>query len=449
MTPSRSKVETVRSFIAVAAFTIWTSVCADVIFPADVMWGLPVSQEQISTGAPAPAITIAREGGQVTITFTGTLQSANAVNGPWAVLSNAVSPFNVDLADDQGFFRTQQIEVELESVFSSHEIVDWTLTAPFQKYFELAFAGTPDGIFPPKREKPYFDGRVKMGDFDVPATLRVRGNSSLQECPFPKLKLKVSKEQRAGTPFFDAREIKIGTHCAEGGRGTIGRLRDERAAFREALAYETMGLIGFIAPRVRRARIEYHDTTSTNEAATVGWQLTRSGIILDDVEVVGERLGGRALSDDEVAALETPNFDEQLITDLQLLHALLGNWDYGLPLDGQGLWNTDVIELADKKLVPVAGDFDLSSWVTEEVRLSAPHDYRPDLEEVERQAHYEIEQIQKRVGATSFLASSNRFALKRAAIEAQAATAQIDETGRTNALRHVTAFFDALGGVKP
>src|SRR5436190_7507349 len=139
--------ETMRCFIAVAAFTIWTSVCADEIFPADVMWGLPVGQQQISADAPAPAITIAREGGQVTITFTGTLQSANTVSGPWTVISNAVSPFKVDLADGQSFFRTQQTEIE--SVFSSREIVAWTLTGPFQKYFELAFAGTPDGIFPP------------------------------------------------------------------------------------------------------------------------------------------------------------------------------------------------------------------------------------------------------------------------------------------------------------
>jgi hypothetical protein len=287
-----------------------------------------------------------------------------------------------------------------------------------------------------------------MADLDLPVSLRVRGNSSLQECPFPKLKFKVSREDRGGTPFFDAREVRIGTHCAEGGQGTVGRLRDERAAFREALVYETMELTGFISPRVRRARIEYHDTT-TNGTADVGWRVTRHALILDDVEVVAERLGGRALEDEEVDALKDAGFEEQLVTDLSLFHALIGNWDYELSRDGTKMWNTDVIELADGRLVAVAGDFDLCSWVTGKVRLNAPHDYRPELPDVPRQAHYEVEQIQKRVTPASFLAGRNRFASQRPAIVSQIALAQIDEPGRSNAVAHVMAFFDAVTAAAP
>jgi hypothetical protein len=108
-----------------------------------------------------------------------------------------------------------------------------------------------------------------------------------------------------------------------------------------------------------------------------------------------------------------------------------------------------VIRLADGKLLPIAGDFDLASWVTEEVRSSAPRDYRPDLGEVERQAQYVLEQFSSQVSAESFLASSNRFAAKRSALELQVQDAVVDEAGRTNALRHVTAFFTALNSVKP
>jgi len=290
-----------------------------------------------------------------------------------------------------------------------------------------------------------------MPGFELPVSLRVRGNSSLQECPFPKLKFKISKEDRPGTPFFDAREIKIGTHCAEGGRGNIGRLRDQTATFREALAYETMELLGFISPRVRRAHIEYRDTTtttSTNADAMVGWSISRDALILDDVEVLAERLGGRPLEEEEIAALTDPSFDAQLITDLELLHALLGNWDYHLYVDGQGIWNTDVIELPDGKLLPVAGDFDLASWVTGVVRLSAPRDYHPELGDVERQARFQLEQIQGRVSVQNFLAGSNRFILKKTAIESLINTNVIDEAGRTNSLWHVTAFFNALNAVK-
>jgi hypothetical protein len=427
--------------MTIAVLTVGTYVCtAEAPRPK----GELPAEHQKENSISRPTIAISREGVRVNITFRGALQSADAVSGPWNDVPNAASPFNEDSANGQRFYRTR----EPDSIFSSRSVVALTMTGPFQTHFDLAFAGTPDGIFPPRREKPYFEGMLEMAGFELPVTLRVRGNSSLQECPFPKLKLKVSKEQRAGTPFFDAREIKIGTHCAEGGRGTIGRLRDEIAAYREALAYETMELMGFIAPRVRRARIEYHDTTPTNATSEAGWEVIRNAVILDDVEVVGERLGGRALDDEEVAALTNAGFDEQLIADLQFLHALLGNWDYALSPDGRGLWNTDVIELESGKLVPVAGDFDLSSWVTEAVRLSAPRDYHPELAEVERQARYEIEQIQQRVSGPSFAAASGRFVPQRGAIEAQINASQIDGAGRTNALRHVTAFFEALASVQ-
>jgi hypothetical protein len=259
--------------------------------------------------------------------------------------------------------------------------------------------------------------------------------------------MKVSPSNRAGTPFADAREIKVGTHCAEGGSGNVGRLRDERATSREALAYETMRVMGYIAPRVRRARIEYRDTSPADGAPAEGWPVTRNALILDDAGVVAERLGGRALDDEEITGLTKAGFDEQLIAELELLHALLGNWDYALSPDGQGLWNTDVIELPNKQLVPMPGDFDLASFVTGKVRVNAPREYHPELGDVERQMFYQVEQLQPRYSGPIFAAARDRFVLERQDIEALINAAEVDEAGRTNALLHVAALFDALGAV--
>jgi len=390
-----------------------------------------------------PTISILRNDTNMAITFKGTLQSAAAVTGPWNDVPNATAPYQPVPVELQRFYRARTPD----SIFASTSVVALTLTAPFQNYFDLAYAGLPDGIFPPVREKPYFDGSLQMAGFAFPISLRVRGNSSLQECPFPKLKFKVSREQREGTPFFDAREVKIGTHCAEGGRGTIGRLREQIATFREALAYETMGILGFVTPRVRRARIDYHDTTPTNTSPMAGWQLIRDALILDDVEVVAERMGGRALDDEEVAALTNANFNVQLITDLQFLHALLGNWDYKLSTNGVALWNTEVIELANGDLLPMASDFDLASWVTGLVRFMGPQSYHPELPDADRQARYELEQIKQRVNPAIFTAARERFATKRSAIESQIGASLLDEPGRSNCLRHVTAFYDAVNAV--
>lgn len=395
---------------------------------------------------PLPQAEIVREGGGARLEFTGTLQTSPSPAGPWVAVAQAISPLSLTTTNSQAFYRA--IPSLEGSIFSQATVVRWTLRGPLQTHFDLAFAGSPDGIFPPVRQKPYFDGSLQLGALNLPVSLRVRGNSSLQECPFPKLKFKIAKLDRAGTPFFDAREIKIGTHCAEGGRGNIGRLRDERATYREALAYEVMTLLGFPGPRVRRAQIDFHDTSPTNGGVNGGWQVTRNAVLLDDIEVVAERLGGRALSDSEVSALPSRVFAEQVVVDLQFLHALLGNWDYGLSVEDTGFQNTEVVELANKSLVPVAGDFDLASWVTEEVRSSAPRDYRPELPAIEREARYQVEQLRQRVSPDSFLMASNRFFLKQTVMEAQIAQAVVDEPGRTNAQRHVSAFFFALTAPK-
>lgn len=390
--------------------------------------------------AAGPIVSIDASGPDVTLTFQGTLQSAPTAEGPWVDVPGADSPFREPMGGNPRFFRRR----DSDGVFATNSVLSFTVSGPLQQHFDLALAGLPDGIFPPVRPKPYFAGHVRLAGSELPVSLRVRGNSSLQECPFPKLKFKVAKEDRTGTPLADAREVKIGTHCAEGGQGSIGRLRDERAAYREALAYEAMQLLGFVTPRVRRARISYADTSPTNAGPDVGWQVTRGAVIVEDIEVLAERMGGRALDDSEVAKLRDANFDAQLIADLRCFHVLLGNWDFALSRDGQGLWNTEVIVLANGGFVPVAGDFDLASWVTESVLESYPHDYLPDLPAVDRRARYELEQVGKLVTPGQFAAARERLVARRAELTATVAAALVDEAGRTNALRHVAAFYDAL-----
>ncbi|MFO1461914.1 MAG: hypothetical protein U1G08_21240 [Verrucomicrobiota bacterium] len=383
--------------------------------------------------------------GRIQVQFTGILETAPELVGPWTSLPAAISPFEPDFGQDRQFFRSSTPEAS--GIFDTRSVATWTVSGPLQRHFDLAFAGTPDGIFPPKREKPYFDGSITLPGLTVPASLRVRGNSSLQECPFPKLKLKVSRADREGTPFAEAREIKIGTHCADGGRGGIGRLRDERATYREALAYEAMELLGFLSPRVRRARIEFRDTGSPADPNPGGWIVTRNAVLLEDPEVVAERLGGTALGDDEIAALENARFGIQLITDLRFLHVFLGNWDFRLSEDGRGLWNTDVIRRADGTLVPLAGDFDLSSWVTEFVRAVPPRDYHPELPDRDRQVRYELEALQREVPAAIFEAARIRFEVHRAGLDSLVAAAVVDDAGRTNAAAHVATFFDGLNAI--
>ena len=391
---------------------------------------------------PVNRISIHREGNQVGIQFEGRLERASSIEGPWVDLSAEESPFVVQPSESMAFFR---VASDGETgIFDRQEVTHLVLKGPFQKHFDLAFAGLPDGIFPPVREKPYFDGTLSHKGLELPVRIRVRGNSSLQECPFPKLKVKVSRKVREGTPFENAREWKIGSHCAEGGKGNIGRLREERSTFREAVVYEAMQTLGFLSPRVRRAHITYQDTSDLGNPERTGWLLTRMAFVFDHVEVLAEGLGGRALEDEEVAALTDAGFPELLIAELQLFHALIGNWDYQLSQDGKGLWNTEVIEMPDKTLVPVAGDFDLSSWVTGTVRVNAPRDFMPELEDVERHFRFELSRIRTAFGEDLFSDATQRFLGFRAGMGNLLALAEVDEEGREFMRQHVTMFYDLI-----
>ncbi|MCC6231017.1 MAG: hypothetical protein IT580_00120 [Verrucomicrobiales bacterium] len=396
-----------------------------------------------------PTLRVSREPGRIVIQFEGILMAAESLLGPWTEIPGAVSPLALELSSAPYRFFQARHPTAPAGVFASRTPAHWTLTGAFQDHFELAHAGMPDGIFPPVREKPYFTGSVVVDGLTVPASLRVRGNSSLQECPFPKLKLKIARDDRTNTPFAEARELKIGSHCAEGGRGPIGRLRDETATYREALAYEVAETLGFTIPRVRRAVLTYLDTSTPGPDSPTGWQLQRQALLIEDPEVLGERLGGRALSDEEIEALNHANFPPTLILDLHLLHALLGNWDYALSTTGEELWNTDVIQLENGLLIPLPGDFDLASWVTGEVRLNAPHDYRPELPDLEREMRFRIGQLREQFPADLFAASVVRFTLARSAVEAQVQSMEVDAEGRLNAQLHLGAFYAILAETRP
>ena len=51
------------------------------------------------------SISLARDDSGITITFTGTLQSADSANGPWAQEGGANSPMTVDATGGMKFYR--------------------------------------------------------------------------------------------------------------------------------------------------------------------------------------------------------------------------------------------------------------------------------------------------------------------------------------------------------
>jgi hypothetical protein len=154
-----------RSWMLVAAWMMGT--CAGTAKDPGTAGDLLAAQPTL-IGAVSPTIHIGLDGVRVRIVFTGTLQSADAVCGPWNDVANAASPFNEDSVNRQRYYRTR----EPDSIFLSRSVVAITLTGPFQSHFDLALAGTPDGFIPPRREKPYFEETLKLTGYEIPVTLR-------------------------------------------------------------------------------------------------------------------------------------------------------------------------------------------------------------------------------------------------------------------------------------
>lgn len=263
--------------------------------------------------------------------------------------------------------------------FESKDALELKLSGNLGDAFRAAFAGTPDGIVPPDRVTDPFAGSLAYEFPDgTPHTatveLEVRGSSSLQECAFPKLKLNFeSRVKDEADTFYDTSKLKIGTHCGEedSTNGNIGRLRNEKAAFREEVVYQLARATGITIMQTRPAVIEYSDTSTE---AGFESPLTRKAFLLEHVDELARRLDAKAAKDPSTCG-DNPDArpDHQSVLRIKMFHAMVGNWDWELgpaAMDGCGasLHNTEVLTNKDGSLTLVPADFDLAALVVGEVR---------------------------------------------------------------------------------
>jgi len=348
-------------------------------------------------------------------------------------------------------------------VWDSTETIAFTVTGPFQTAFSAAYAGLPDGINPPVRVKDPFAGTLQYtgdaGPVVLQTTLKVRGNSSLQECAFPKLKVTVFDDaERAASIFYKAKRTKIGTHCddrADDDRGVIGRLRNQKATFREAFVYEVMRQLQLPTKWARPARITYVDTSPGT--SDVGWTVERDGFIFDNAKNVAKRHDALLRADEDPwTATQVQSVDRDQAAKLYFLQALFGNWDWRLAVDPATSetgppWNVHVMTLSNGTHVPFAYDFDLSSAVTGEfVRESQlPTDLYPGEALLFRQAAYYLLPTKDEFTGTRRTQIAAFFVAAEATLRATLASYPMDADGRENMTAHLDAFYDVLAREYP
>lgn len=376
-------------------------------------------------------------------------------------------------AEDTGTLASQEADATRSTLFDRSEVLTFRIEAPLGEAFAKAAAGLPNGPLPgmPRRSKDPFLGTLTYtapggAQVTLPIELKVRGNSSLTECSFPKLTVKIRKDELAGAPlgpFAGDTKFKLGTHCGEvdSATGQIGRLRHQTAAHREAAVY---GLLGTVldgtadepALHARAARVTYVDTSGGGAAAP----LERDAFVLEDLARLARRLGAvdhcrtvegeeacdPVLEDAEISALDPATLPLPNVALLGAFHAMVGNWDYSLGTAlGRGkpeLWNTDVVIFgpADApRMLPIAQDFDLASAVTGEVRGKD----RDAPDALRTQAENFVSNLDP-LPAPVREATLQRLRARRADVVKAAERLPMDDAGRANLLRHIEVFYAAL-----
>ncbi len=277
-----------------------------------------------------------------------------------------------------------------------------------------------------RRDRNELAGLVRFqGDDGAAVTLdvqiRTRGNSRMDLCTYPPLRLDFRRGQVEGTVFAGQNRLKLVTLCKD------------TASYRDYLAleyeiYRIYNALTDISYRVRWVDIEYVSTDrprSTSER--------RPGFLIEEDTEVAARTG---LETWEVDRLDLDTIEPGAMALVSLFHFFIGNTDWsgtsGPPRD-RCCHNGDVLRTPAGQAVVIPYDFDQAGLINTEYAEPAPA--------------LRIRSVRQRVyrGYCRFNdeidAAIERFNSARAAIESIIAEASVRERVQNRAQRYVAEFY--------
>ncbi|MGE0172720.1 MAG: hypothetical protein AB7T49_08045 [Oligoflexales bacterium] len=356
------------------------------------------------------------------------------------------------------------------TLFNVHYPLALKLSGPFDEAFKKARAGEEIQPGDARDEGPFsatLSFNMPSGEsVSVAAQAKVRGQSSLKECSFSKMRFTIAED--AAPQFFYLPQFKLGTHCVTNPIVTytpIGRLLQDIAAHREAFVYALLERLGFAVPKSRSLEVAYEDTSESSR-----WSdrvIKRKAFLFELIKPVVARYGFADSRDDDVPwTTEDPSKVAKLETSkMMFAQALTGNWDWRLTLDkaeiatrnaeaaAQGKTflhqrNVVVFVNADGTLVPVPSDFDLAVMVTGKVRDSVLGDsvFPTEKKEV-RLAAQNILKAKESFDSSVFEETKAFFVSKKSLIDSLVASYPLDPASRQMIRSQVQAFYKAMDKV--
>ncbi len=207
-------------------------------------------------------------------------------------------------------------------------------------------------------EQPF---RLTLGDqvFNVGANLR--GNSRVELCHFPPIRLNFSKSDAQETVFAGQRKLKLVTHC-KGGANYEKNLLEEYAAYR------ILNVLTDMSFRTRLLHIRYVDSEHPDRDAVV-----RYGFLIEPEKALAGRNGGTLL---DLRHVTKPRLDEPHAAIVYVFQYLVGNTDWSLvrAFDSETCCHNGELVGIDDRQYYVPYDFDMAGLVN--ARYAAPN---PDL----------------------------------------------------------------------
>jgi hypothetical protein len=254
------------------------------------------------------------------------------------------------------------------SLFSSYEPVSVTLSAPLKTLFSQTRTA--------ELKKQSIDGTLTYQDpssqvFSIPVEVRVKGNTTLVLCPFPKLELKIKSPKEAAGIFQGVKSVDLGTHCRDKGQQVLNsNLYQSVFNHREALIYRMAEILGVPTYKARPAVIRYQATGITVvDENTQPYQ----AFFLEDKSAFRKRIGATEFAEKFESVKDSAYIDYEDAARIALFEVMIGNIDWSLKSDknddgmfaaiGYNLWNMRMFEFADKHLLPVPYDFNYAEII--------------------------------------------------------------------------------------
>jgi hypothetical protein len=200
-----------------------------------------------------------------------------------------------------------------ELLFDSSDTLHVTIEAPMRQLIQ-------------KRErKPEFDGVLRYqeesGNEQVLAVkIATRGNSRLETCDFPPLRLLVDTGQAEGSVFAGQHKLKVVTQCERSSYGKDWLLL-------ELGIYRAYNVITDYSYRVRRLQVTYQDVGSKR------WERIQPAFIIESTGEVAERLQRKSIRPPSV------NIEQYSVVETAhnlLFQYLIGNTDFAIKRGSSG-----------------------------------------------------------------------------------------------------------------